>query len=169
MNPILRQRLVGTLVLVALGVVFWPLIFVTPDQRDPISVQPMTDKPDIDRSPIAVPETYEVAVTEKLPESAKIAEEEQVAADAETRIDAENIAPEKSAETMVMASTTSPTTTARRRLASTRGSSASSYARRWRLPDARATQRSSRSRGPPTFPHCKQVASRRGVVKPTQK
>ena len=91
MNPILRQRLVGTLVLVALGVVFWPLIFVTPDQRDPISVQPMTDKPDIDRSPIAVPETYEVAVTEKLPEPAKIAEEEQIAADAETRIDAENI------------------------------------------------------------------------------
>ena len=91
MYPILRQRLVGTLVLVALGVVFWPLIFVTPDQRDPISVQPMTDKPDIDRSPIAVPETYEVAVTEKLPESAKLAEEEQVAADAETRIDAENI------------------------------------------------------------------------------
>lgn len=91
MNPILRQRLVGTLVLVALGVVFWPLIFVTPDQRDPISVQPMTDKPDIDRSPIAVPETYEVAVTEKLPEPAKIAEEEQITADAETRIDAENI------------------------------------------------------------------------------
>ena len=91
MNPILRQRLVGTLVLVALGVVFWPLIFVTPDQRDPISVQPMTDKPDIDRSPIAAPETYEVAVTEKLPEPARIAEEEQIAADAETRIDAENI------------------------------------------------------------------------------
>ena len=91
MNPILRQRLVGTLVLVALGVVFWPLIFVTPDQRDPISVQPMTDKPDIDRSPISVPDTYEVAVTEKLPEPAEIAEEEQIAADAETRIDAENI------------------------------------------------------------------------------
>ncbi len=91
MNPILRQRLVGTLVLVALGVVFWPLIFVTPDQRDPISVQPMTDKPDIDRSPIAVPETYEVEVTEKLPEPVRIAEEEQIAADAETRIDAENI------------------------------------------------------------------------------
>ena len=91
MNPILRQRLVGTLVLVALGVVFWPLIFVTPDQRDPISVQPMTDKPDIDRSPIVAPETYEVVVGEKLPERAGIPEEEQIAADAETRIDAENI------------------------------------------------------------------------------
>ena len=91
MNPILRQRLVGTLVLVALGVVFWPLIFVTPDQRDPISVQPMADKPDIDRSPIVAPETYEVVVGEKLPERAGIPEEEQIAADAETRIDAENI------------------------------------------------------------------------------
>ena len=29
MDPLLKQRLVGTLVLVALGVVFWPLIFVT--------------------------------------------------------------------------------------------------------------------------------------------
>jgi len=91
MNPILRQRLVGTLVLVALGVVFWPLIFVTPDQRDPISVQPMADKPDIDRSPIVAPENYEVVVGEKLPERAEIPEEEQIAADAETRIDAENI------------------------------------------------------------------------------
>ena len=91
MNPILRQRLVGTLVLVALGVVFWPLIFVTPDQRDPISVQPMTDKPDIDRSPIAAPKTYEGFVAEKLPEPSKIPEEEQSAADAETRIDAESI------------------------------------------------------------------------------
>ena len=91
MNPILRQRLVGTLVLVALGVVFWPLIFVTPDQRDPISLQPMTDKPEIDRSPIAAPETYEVAVVEKLPEPAEIPEKEQIAADADTRIDSENI------------------------------------------------------------------------------
>ena len=91
MNPILRQRLVGTLVLVALGVVFWPLIFVTPDQRDPISVQPMTDMPNIDRSLIAAPETYEVEVAEKLPELTKIPEEEQSTADAETRIDAESI------------------------------------------------------------------------------
>mgnify|MGYP001270873561 CR=1 FL=1 len=91
MNPILRQRLVGTLVLVALGIVFWPLIFVTPDQRDPISVQPMADKPDIDRSPIAAPETYELAVAEKLPAPNKLPEEEQMAADAETLIDAEKI------------------------------------------------------------------------------
>ena len=91
MNPILRQRLVGTLVLVALGVVFWPLIFVVPDQRDPISLQPMADKPDINRSPIAAPETYEVAVGENLPERTEIPEEEQIAADTETRIDAEDI------------------------------------------------------------------------------
>ena len=91
MNPILRQRLVGTLVLVALGIVFWPLIFVTPNQRDPISMQPMTDKPDIDRSPIAAPETYELAVAEKLPAPNELPEEEQMAADAETLIDAEKI------------------------------------------------------------------------------
>lgn len=31
MNDILKQRLVGALILVALGVVFWPIIFVEPD------------------------------------------------------------------------------------------------------------------------------------------
>ena len=81
MNPILRQRLVGTLVLVALGVVFWPLIFVTPNQRDPISVRPMADKPDIDSSPIAAPATYESAVAKKLPAPNKLPEEEQMVAD----------------------------------------------------------------------------------------
>ena len=36
LNPLIKQRLVGTVVLVALGIVFWPLIFVTPESRDPI-------------------------------------------------------------------------------------------------------------------------------------
>ncbi len=31
MNDILKQRLVGALILVALGVVFWPIVFVEPD------------------------------------------------------------------------------------------------------------------------------------------
>ncbi len=33
MNDILKQRLVGALILVALGVVFWPIIFVEPDEE----------------------------------------------------------------------------------------------------------------------------------------
>ena len=91
MNPILKQRLVGSLVLVALGIVFWPLIFVTPDQRDPISLQPMSDKPTIDRSPIAVPETYEVTVSDQLPKQAEIPDSTQVEADVATRIEGETV------------------------------------------------------------------------------
>ena len=33
MNDILKQRLVGALILVALGVVFWPIIFLQPDDK----------------------------------------------------------------------------------------------------------------------------------------
>lgn len=33
MNDILKQRLVGALILLALGVVFWPIIFVEPQER----------------------------------------------------------------------------------------------------------------------------------------
>lgn len=33
MNDILKQRLVGALVLIALGVVFWPVIFVQSERQ----------------------------------------------------------------------------------------------------------------------------------------
>lgn len=33
MNEILKQRLVGALILLALGVVFWPIVFVEPEQN----------------------------------------------------------------------------------------------------------------------------------------
>ncbi|MDG1933080.1 MAG: SPOR domain-containing protein [Luminiphilus sp.] len=67
MDPLLKQRLVGTLVLVALGVVFWPLIFVTPQDRDPVVLQPISGRPVIDQSPIAEPESYQKSVAEALP------------------------------------------------------------------------------------------------------
>ena len=40
MNDILKQRLVGALILVALGVVFWPLIFVQPGPEETV-LQPL--------------------------------------------------------------------------------------------------------------------------------
>ena len=43
MNDILKQRLVGALVLIALGVLFWPVIFVE------------TERPNIDRTPVVTP------------------------------------------------------------------------------------------------------------------
>ena len=89
MEPLLRQRLVGTLVLVALGIVFWPLIFVTPEPREPIVLQPMSQRPAIDQTPIPEPESYESAVAPKLPEPPKNPPPVQEAADIQTQTDAE--------------------------------------------------------------------------------
>lgn len=56
MNNILKQRLVGALILVALGVVFWPIIFVEPDDRSRDVSQRMPPPPVVDTTPIAPPD-----------------------------------------------------------------------------------------------------------------
>ena len=89
MDPLFRQRLVGALVLVALGVVFWPLIFVTPETREPIVLQPMSQRPAVDQTPIPEPESYEPAVATQLPEPPKNPPQIQEAADIQTLTDAE--------------------------------------------------------------------------------
>ena len=89
MDPLFRQRLVGTLVLVALGIVFWPLIFVPPETREPIILQPMSQRPAIDQTPIPDPESFELAVAPMLPEPPKNPSQVQEAADIQTRTDAE--------------------------------------------------------------------------------
>ena len=89
MDPLYRQRLVGTLVLVALGVVFWPLIFVTPDTRAPITLQPMSQRPAVDQTPITEPESFEPSVAPKLPKPPKNPPPVQEAADIQTQTDAE--------------------------------------------------------------------------------
>ena len=56
MNDVLKQRLVGALILVALGVVFWPIIFVQPGDR-PSAEQPrIPPRPQINTSPIEPPD-----------------------------------------------------------------------------------------------------------------
>ena len=89
MDPLFRQRLVGTLVLVALGIVFWPLIFVTPETREPIVLQPMSQPPAVDQTPIPEPESYKSNVVSKLPEAPKNPSSVQEAADIQTQTDAE--------------------------------------------------------------------------------
>ena len=89
MDPLFRQRLVGTLVLVALGVVFWPLIFVTPDTREPITLQAMSERPAIDQMPIPEPESYESSVAPKLPKPLKTPPQVLEAADIQTQTDVE--------------------------------------------------------------------------------
>ena len=77
------------MVLVALGVVFWPLIFVTPETREPILLQPMSQRPAIDQTPIPEPESFESSVAPKLPEPPRNPPPVQEAADIQTQTDAE--------------------------------------------------------------------------------
>ena len=88
MDPLFRQRLVGTLVLVALGIVFWPLIFVTPETREPIALQPMSQRPAVDQTPIPEPDSFEPSVAPKLPDRPKTPSQVQDAADIQTQTDA---------------------------------------------------------------------------------
>lgn len=57
MNDILKQRLVGALILVALGVIFWPIIFVEPQSDGNIENLRIPPRPDVDTTPIAAPDT----------------------------------------------------------------------------------------------------------------
>ena len=77
----------GTLVLIALGIVFWPLIVTAPDVRDPIVLAPMPEAPFIDRTPINAPETYQDEVEVQLPNAPTVPVAEQSAADDGTFID----------------------------------------------------------------------------------
>jgi len=55
-NDILKQRLVGALILVALGVVFWPIIFVEPGGENSIEMRSIPPSPGISMTPIEAPD-----------------------------------------------------------------------------------------------------------------
>jgi len=88
MNPILRQRLVGALVLVALCVVFWPIVFVEPVDQQPIELRPTPERPRIDTSPIEKPQSPEAMIRERV-KPPEIDAESQTRADELTRLDDE--------------------------------------------------------------------------------
>jgi DedD protein len=55
-DSIVKQRLVGALILLALGVVFWPIIFV-PESRQPTAVSvAVPQEPPVDLSPVPEPD-----------------------------------------------------------------------------------------------------------------
>lgn len=56
MNDILKQRLVGALILVALGVVFWPIIFVEPGAVGDPQHSRIPPRPEVDTTPIERPQ-----------------------------------------------------------------------------------------------------------------
>ena len=57
MDNILKQRLIGALILVALGVVFWPIIFVEPEGPGGLPGARIPPPPAVDTSPIEPPDT----------------------------------------------------------------------------------------------------------------
>lgn len=56
MNDVLKQRLVGALILVALGVVFWPIIFVEPEQQGSLADARIPPRPSVARTSIEPPD-----------------------------------------------------------------------------------------------------------------
>lgn len=66
MNDVLKQRLVGALILVALGVVFWPIIFVEPGERPGVEQVRIPPRPQVDTTPIEPPERAGLRPSEAL-------------------------------------------------------------------------------------------------------
>lgn len=56
MNDILKQRLVGALILIALGVVFWPIIFVEQGVKPLGEAAQIPARPSVDTTPIERPD-----------------------------------------------------------------------------------------------------------------
>lgn len=112
MEPVIRQRLVGTLVLLALGVVFWPIIFVQPEVDQPIVIEPMPPRPKIDESPLPTPRSNRELVESTVP-MPTVDPAEQAAADEATLLaseaeDALAEATDSAVETLAEAHTIDP-------------------------------------------------------------
>jgi DedD protein len=54
-NEVLKQRLVGALILIALGVLFWPIIFVEPDEMSAVMEGRIPPRPLVNTQPISPP------------------------------------------------------------------------------------------------------------------
>lgn len=57
MDSLVKQRLVGALILVALAVVFWPIIFVQDEERSESIIVAVPPAPPVDRAPLPEPDT----------------------------------------------------------------------------------------------------------------
>ena len=73
MNEVLKQRLVGALILVALGVVFWPIIFVEPGEQGGAEESRIPPRPLVETAPVEAPDIAGLRPSreiEKVPEPA---------------------------------------------------------------------------------------------------
>ncbi len=80
MNDVLKQRLVGALILVALGVIFWPIIFVQPGDREVAEIQPVPERPGVTEAPVEPPDSAGLrASPEVTVAQAQVAQDERAA------------------------------------------------------------------------------------------
>lgn len=82
MNDILKQRLVGALVLIALGVVFWPVIFIETDRGALDRSSQMQPMPRLDD--VVIPDPTPLKDVEPVSAADRIAEAAEVEAQAST-------------------------------------------------------------------------------------
>ncbi len=81
MKEIVRQRLVGVLILVALGVVFWPIIFVEPGVKDTPRDSRIPARPEVDTTPVEPPDRVGLRVSPE-PEPVAVEPVDQPVSDA---------------------------------------------------------------------------------------
>lgn len=106
MNEVLKQRLVGALILVALGVIFWPIVFVQPKQEDLIQQQNIPPQPQVSTAPLESPDPVGLRASPPIAEEAAEPEEpEPVQAEPEPAPEAVAPAPKEAPAREVAATT----------------------------------------------------------------
>lgn len=111
MSPILKQRLVGFILLIALAIVFWPIIFVQPDSDSPLALAPVPERPVVDTSIIEPPAAPKSSLREQY-QAPRVDPAKQAYADEATRLkgDAEQTIAQGSSQLPQAASIDPPTT-----------------------------------------------------------
>jgi len=102
MNSIVKQRLVGALVLIALGVVFWPIIFVPTPNEASLQLPTMPARPEFDRTPIPTPTSRRAEIEAHLP-SLPDQRDLALAADVATALPAESSSENTQLQSQTMA------------------------------------------------------------------
>jgi DedD protein len=92
-NDILKQRLVGALILVALGVVFWPIIFVQPGDKEVAQQQQIPPRPGVAITPIEPPDQMGLRASPEHTAMDDSADEGEVALPADDSVAATSLEP----------------------------------------------------------------------------
>lgn len=103
MNDILKQRLVGALILVALGVVFWPIIFVEPGERRGAEEVNIPPPPQVDTNPVEPPDMAGLRPSREIDKTEPEGEKELLTLSPDKPATSTNSAPAKSSPEVVSA------------------------------------------------------------------